>query len=46
MYRGQALIVRKTSRMMWARVKGKTENDLLALPFKSAYMFRPDIFNP
>jgi uncharacterized protein YbjT (DUF2867 family) len=28
-------------RMMWARVKGKTENDLLAMPFKAAYMFRP-----
>ncbi len=27
-------------RMMWARVKGKTENDLLKLPFR-AYMFRP-----
>lgn len=26
---------------MWARVKGKTENDLLKLPFKAAYMFRP-----
>ncbi|OKP95308.1 NAD-dependent epimerase/dehydratase family protein [Paenibacillus sp. P46E] len=28
-------------RIMWARVKGKTENDLLRLPFKRAYMFRP-----
>jgi len=26
---------------MWARVKGKTENDLLRLSFKAAYMFRP-----
>lgn len=25
----------------WARVKGRTENDLLALPFRRAYMFRP-----
>jgi hypothetical protein len=31
---------------MWARVKGKTENDLLKLPFKSAYMFRPGIIGP
>jgi len=31
---------------MWARVKGKTENDLLKLPFKAAYMFRPDSFSP
>lgn len=28
-------------RTMWARVKGKTENDLLKLPFKNAYNFRP-----
>jgi len=28
-------------RSMWARVKGKTENHLMQLPFKNAYMFRP-----
>jgi uncharacterized protein YbjT (DUF2867 family) len=28
-------------RSMWARVKGRTENALLRLPFKDAYMFRP-----
>ena len=28
-------------RSMWARVRGKTENDLLKLPFAGAYMFRP-----
>jgi len=33
-------------RMMWARVKGKTENALLRLPFKAAYMFRPGIIQP
>jgi len=33
-------------RIMWARVKGKTENDLLALPFKKAYMFRPAFIQP
>ena len=33
-------------RIMWARVKGKTENDLLKLPFKAAYMFRPGIIQP
>ena len=27
--------------IMWARVKGRTENALLRLPFKAAYMFRP-----
>lgn len=29
------------SRQHWARVKGRTENALLALPFRRAYMFRP-----
>ena len=33
-------------RSMWARVKGKTENDLLRLPFKAAYMFRPGAIVP
>lgn len=31
---------------MWARVKGKTENALLHLPFKAAYMFRPGVIVP
>ena len=31
---------------MWARVKGKTENDLMKLPFKAAYMFRPGDIQP
>ena len=30
----------------WARVKGKTENDLLKLPFRAAYMFRPNGIQP
>jgi uncharacterized protein YbjT (DUF2867 family) len=33
-------------RIMWARVKGKTENALMRLPFKAAYMFRPGIIEP
>jgi uncharacterized protein YbjT (DUF2867 family) len=33
-------------RTMWARVKGKTENALLRLPFKAAYMFRPGVIMP
>ena len=33
-------------RSMWARVKGKIENDLLKLPFKAAYMFRPGYIQP
>ncbi|SDZ52148.1 NmrA-like family protein [Variovorax sp. YR266] len=31
---------------MWARVKGATENALLRLPFKAAYMFRPGMIQP
>ena len=31
---------------MWARVKGKTENDLLKMPFKDAYAFRPGGITP
>jgi uncharacterized protein YbjT (DUF2867 family) len=33
-------------RAMWARVKGETENALLAMPFKAAYMFRPALIVP
>lgn len=33
-------------RSMWARVKGETENALLRLPFKGAYMFRPGFVLP
>jgi uncharacterized protein YbjT (DUF2867 family) len=32
--------------VMWARVKGATENALLKLPFKAAYMFRPGLIEP
>jgi len=30
----------------WARVKGKTENDLLKLPFGQVFNFRPGIIQP
>lgn len=33
-------------RSMWARVKGQTENALLRMPFKGAYMFRPGVIQP
>jgi len=33
-------------RVMWARVKGKTENALLAMPFKGVYVFRPGFIQP
>jgi uncharacterized protein YbjT (DUF2867 family) len=32
--------------VMWARVKGKTENVLRRLPFKAMYVFRPGIIQP
>jgi uncharacterized protein YbjT (DUF2867 family) len=35
-----------SGRTMWARVKGATENALLALPFKAAFMFRPGYIQP
>jgi uncharacterized protein YbjT (DUF2867 family) len=33
-------------RIMWARVKGATENALMALPFKAVYVFRPGFVQP
>lgn len=33
-------------KVMWARIKGKTENDLMKLPFKDVYMFRPGYIQP
>lgn len=33
-------------RLAWARVKGKTENDLMKLPFKAVYAFRPGYIHP
>jgi len=33
-------------RVAWARVKGKTENDLMKLPFKQALAFRPGFIKP
>jgi len=33
-------------RSMWARVKGRTENALLRLPFKGVYLFRPGLIQP
>ena len=31
---------------MWARVKGKTENDLMKLSFAGVYLFRPAVIQP
>ncbi len=43
---GQGTDSSERGRVMWARVKGKTENALLRLPFAGAYMFRPGIIQP
>jgi len=36
----------ENGKTMWARVKGKTENALLAMPFKRVYMLRPGFIEP
>jgi len=36
----------ESGRSMWARVKGKTENQLLRAPFKAVYLFRPGYIQP
>ena len=43
---GQGTDSSEHGRIMWARVKGRTENALLRLPFKAAFMFRPGIIVP
>jgi len=36
----------ETSKTMWERVRGKTENALLRLPFRGVYIFRPGMIQP
>lgn len=36
----------EASRVMWQRVRGKTENALLKLPFRGVYIFRPGMIQP
>lgn len=43
---GQGTDSTEKGRSRWARVKGKTENDILKLGFKRAYMFRPGAIIP
>lgn len=43
---GQGTDSSEKGRQMWARVKGKTENDILKLGFKQAFMFRPGMIIP
>ena len=43
---GAATDSTEKGKLMWARVKGKTENDLTKLPFKQVYNFRPAFMTP
>jgi uncharacterized protein YbjT (DUF2867 family) len=43
---GQGTDGSEKGRIMWARVKGMTENAILAMPFKKSYMFRPGFIQP
>ena len=43
---GAGTVTDEKSRMRWANAKGKTENELLRMPFKKAYMFRPAFIQP
>lgn len=43
---GQGTDSSEKGKSMWARVKGKTENDLLKLGFKQAFAFRPGAIIP
>ena len=43
---GQGTDSSEHGRSMWARVKGRTENALLRLPFEAAFMFSPGIIVP
>ncbi|MEQ8476138.1 NAD-dependent epimerase/dehydratase family protein [Fulvivirga sp.] len=43
---GQGTDSSEKGRMMWARVKGRTENDLLKMAFSQAFMFRPGTIIP
>jgi len=43
---GQGTDSTEQGKTMWARVKGKTENALRAMPFKAVYCFRPGFIQP
>jgi len=43
---GKGTDTTEEGRVMWARVKGRTENALLALPFRTAVMLRPGVIQP
>jgi len=43
---GESTDSTEKGRVMWARIKGKTENDLMKVGFRAAYMFRPGYIHP
>lgn len=43
---GAATDSSEKGKLMWARVKGKTENDLMQMKFKQQYNFRPGLMKP
>ena len=43
---GQGSDSTEKGNIMWARVKGKTENKLISMPFAQAYIFRPGFIQP
>ena len=43
---GQGTDSSERGRVMWARVKGQTENVLLRMRFKAVYLFRPGLIQP
>lgn len=43
---GAGTDISEKGKSMWARVKGRTENALLRLPFKAVYLFRPGLIRP
>src|SRR5579864_2223462 len=43
---GEGTDATEQGRIAWARIKGQTENALLRLPFKAAFMFRPGYIQP
>lgn len=43
---GSATDSSEKGKIMWARIKGKTENDLMKFPFKNVFNFRPAYMHP
>ena len=43
---GQGADTTERGSLMWARVKGRTENALLSMPFRSVTIFRPGLVQP